>query len=144
MLASPRGRIIRIYYVVSSIAIGVAVVYVGFVFLSRWQGDRQIEERAAAKEREEARRAFEAMGGNNFEILNFYAAPGFVQRGESLQLCYGTSNAKSVRIDPGIGDIRPAVSRCIRVTPKKTTTYTLIAEDSAGHTKTATVVVQVQ
>jgi hypothetical protein len=144
MKIPPRRRAIRIYFAVSSGILAFVLFYVAFVFLSRWQSDRQFEEQAAARKRVEAQSAFEAMGGNNFEILNFYAAPGFIKRGESLQLCYGTSNAKSVRIDPEIKDIRPALSRCVRVAPQKTTTYTLTAEDSAGHAKTATVLVQVR
>jgi hypothetical protein len=144
-MAGPPGRgAIRTYFVVSSAILGLAVLYVCFVFLSRWQSDRQIEEESAAKRRTEALSAFEAMGGNKFEILNFYAAPGLIKRGESLQLCYGTSNANSVRIDPAVKNIRPALARCIRVAPQKTTTYTLTVEDSAGHSKTAMVQVLVQ
>lgn len=140
----PQRRLRRIYLIVSSLIFAIALLYVGFVFLSRWQRDRQIEDQAAAKKRAEAQSAFDAMGGNNFEILNFYATPGFIKRGESLQLCYGTSNAKSVRIDPEIKDVRPALTRCVRVAPQKTTTYTLTAEDSAGHARTAKVLVQVR
>jgi hypothetical protein len=144
MTDPPRRRAIRIYFIVSAGILALALIYVGFVFLSRSQSDRQIEEQAAAKKRAEAKSEFEAMGGNNFEILNFYATPGFIKRGESLQLCYGTSNAKSVRIDPDVQEIRPALTRCVRVAPKKTTTYTLTAEDSVGRTKTAVVSVQVR
>lgn len=144
MTSPQRQRSMRIYAILSSLVLGTTLLYVCLVFLSRWQRDREIEDQSAAKKRAEAKSAFDAMGGNNFEILNFYASPGFIKRGESLQLCYGTSNAESVHINPEIRGIHPGLSRCVRVAPQKTTKYTLTAEDSAGHIKTATVVVQVR
>ena len=54
--------IFRNPFVYTTTLIAVAVVYVGFVFFSRWEENRTIEERAKAKEREEAARAVEMMG----------------------------------------------------------------------------------
>jgi len=84
------------------------------------------------------------LGGNQFAILNFYASPGEIRRGETAQLCYGVSNAKTVRIEPQTSAVWPSYSRCVDVAPKKDTTYTLTAEDAAGHIKTATVTVKVR
>ena len=129
------------------VVLGVALVYLGWVFFSRWQDNREIEERAAARERakrEEDQRTVEMLGGNRFDILAFYSSPDVIRRGETAQLCYGVSNAKSVRLEPQSDPVWPSYSRCVTVSPRKTTTYTLTAEDSEGHTKTATLLLQVR
>jgi hypothetical protein len=129
--------------------LGLAIVALGvaWIFYVRWQTNRDIDYRAAqksaAEQRENAARSVELMGGNKFDILNFYAAPGAVRRGDSFQLCYGVSNTASVKLDPPVGSVWPSLSRCLSVTPRKTATYTLTATDSAGHTKTASFIVTV-
>lgn len=124
------------------VALGVA-----WIFYVRWQTNRDIDARAAqkaaAEQKEKAKQTVEMMGGSKFDILDFYAAPGAVRRGDSFQLCYGVSNAASVKLDPPVGSVWPSADRCISVTPKKTATYTLIAADSAGHAKTASLTVTV-
>ena len=96
------------------------------------------------KQREQDERTVELMGGDRFEILNFYASPGAIARGESAQLCYSVSNAKSVSIDSsggtGMAVLRPLRGR---LSPKDTT-YTLTAEDASGHTQTASVTLRVR
>jgi len=139
--------VIRKFFKYSWFGILIVVLGVAWVFYSRWQTNRDIEfraaQKAAAEQRENAARSVELMGGSKFDILNFYAAPGAVRRGDSFQLCYGVSNAKDVKLDPPVGSVWPSLSRCLSVTPKKTATYTLTATDSAGHTKTASLTVTV-
>lgn len=89
-------------------------------------------------------RSVEMLGGNRFEILQFYAVPGVIRRGQTAQLCYGVSNAKTVRLEPPSGAVWPSFSRCVSVAPSKDTTFTLTAVDAAGHSKTASVVVHVR
>jgi hypothetical protein len=114
------------------------------VFLSRWQGNRDIERRALEKKREDDRRTVEFLGGDRFEILQFYASPPLIRRGERAQVCYGVSNAKAVRLEPRpAGGVWPSLMRCVEVAPTKDTTYTLTADDGKGNTKTATVEVKV-
>lgn len=131
----------------SWILVLIVAMGVAWIFYVRWQTNRDIDyrakQKAAAEQRENAARSVEMMGGNKFDILNFYAAPGAVRHGDSFQLCYGVSNAASVKLDPPVGSVWPSLSRCISVTPKKTATYTLTAVDSAGHTKTASLTVTV-
>jgi hypothetical protein len=128
---------------------GLLVVALGiaWVLYSRWQANRDIEyraaQKAAAEQRENAAQSVAMMGGSKFDILNFYAAPGAVRRGDSFQLCYGVSNAKNVKLDPPVGSVWPSLSRCLSVTPKKTATYTLTATDAAGNAKTASLTVTV-
>lgn len=129
----------------SWILVGIVALIIVGIFYSRWQEDRDIEERAAEQQREHARQVVEAFGGNSFDILNFYAAPAAIHRGDSAELCYGVSNAKSVTVDPKpLAGVWPALSRCVAVEPEKTTTYTLTAVDATGQKKTSTVTVEVQ
>jgi hypothetical protein len=132
----------------SWLLVAVVLLYIGGTFLLRWRENRNIdqemERKAATKKAEDDRRIVELMGGNRFEILAFYAAPAAIRIGEAAQLCYGVSNAASVRLDPPVESLWPSYSRCLKVSPRKDTTYTLTAEDAQGHTKTATAVVRVR
>ncbi len=71
----------------TSILLGIAVLWVGWVMLSRRQEDRAIEQRieqqAAEKRKAEDQRAVETLGGNRFEILSLYALPGVIRLDES-------------------------------------------------------------
>ncbi len=131
------------HLIFSGAVILLAGLYVGWIFLSRWQANKTLEEKAATERRAQDRQTFEKMGGNRFEILGFYADPVSVRAGETAELCYSVSNAKSVKLEPQSEPVWPAFSRCVHVSPHKTTSYTLTAEDSAGHTRSATVNVEV-
>jgi hypothetical protein len=82
----------------------IAAVIIIWIFVSRWWQNRSFEFRtrqaAAEKQREDDRAALEQMGGKELAIQTFYALPGEVRRGESVQLCYGVANAKSVKLEP--------------------------------------------
>jgi len=121
----------------------LSILYVGWVFSARRQAAREMEQRAKEKERAEAAHTYEMLGGDRFEILSFYAVPGLIHRGDSAQLCYGVSNAKSVRLEPQPNPVWPSAARCVDVSPKKSTTYTLTAEDGHGNTKVMTLTVEV-
>jgi hypothetical protein len=132
------------YLIFSGVALVVAGLYVGWVFLNRWQANQALEEKAATERRSQDRQTFEMMGGDRFEILGFYADPASIRAGETAERCYSVSNAKSVKIEPPSELVWPAFSRCVHVSPRKTTTYTFTAEDAAGQTKSATVKVEVR
>ena len=76
-------------------------------------------------------------------ITQFYATTPATPRGDSATLCYGVDNAITVRIDPPVESLKPALSRCISVSPSETTTYTLTAEgpDKKAVSQSATVTV---
>jgi hypothetical protein len=59
--------------------------------------------------------------GDGVKILQFYARDGVVTEGEKTVLCYGVSNARSVRIDPPVEGVGPALTRCVEVQPKRET-----------------------
>ena len=122
----------------------VALVIAG-IFYARWQESRDIAEKAAEQQRKNARAVVEGLGGSSFQIMSFYASPGLIHRGDSSELCYAVANAASVAIDPKPAEgIWPSVGRCVSISPKKTTTYTLTAVDAKGQKKTQSLTLEVQ
>lgn len=135
----------RTIFKFSWIFVLIAALIVAGIFYSRWQENRDIEEHAADAKRAKAQQLVEDFGGKDFKILNFYAAPGAIRRGDEAALCYGVSNAKAVTLEPKAAeDVWPSLNRCLEVSPRKTTTYTLTASDAAGHKKSATLTLTVQ
>lgn len=132
----------------TSAVLVVALLGVVFVMVSRWQErrsiDRQAEQQRAEKQREEDRVAVAQLGGNEFTILSFYASPTVIRRGESAQLCYGVSNAKSVKLEPQPQPVWPSAAHCVDVSPTKSMTYTLTIVNAAGAVKSQTVEVKVR
>ncbi len=147
MLDDPAEKphpILRNPLVYSSSVLLIATLCVGWIMWSRREENREIERRAAEKRREENRQAVEMMGGNRFEILSFYASAGEIRRGETVTLCYGVANAKKATLEPQSNPVWPSYARCVDAAPRKDTTYTLTAEDAAGHVKTETLTVKVR
>jgi hypothetical protein len=135
----------RIYVIVSIVAFLFVGLYVAWVFYSRWDANQAIGDKAAEKQRAKDQQTFEIMGGNRFDILVYAANPPVIRAGEKSSLCYSVSNAKAVKIEPQAEEpVWPAYSRCVHVSPRKTTNYTITIEDGAGHTKSASVEVNVQ
>ena len=131
----------------SKIVISIAALIVFWILLSRWLQNRSIEyrakEAAAAKQRADDRATLEQMGGKELAIQTFYATPGEIRRGESVRLCYGVANAKSVKLEPQSNPVWPSYSRCGHDSPAKTTTYTLTIADAAGNTKAHSLTIEV-
>ncbi|MGB6595999.1 MAG: hypothetical protein WBE70_02645, partial [Candidatus Acidiferrum sp.] len=132
----------------SSAVLVVVLFAVVLTMFSRWLDARNIERKAAQqraeKQHEEDRLAVEQMGGKEFTILDFYASPKVIRRGESAQLCYGVSNAKSVKLEPQTQAVWPSLAHCVDVSPTKTTTYTLTIGNATGQAKSQTVDVNVR
>jgi hypothetical protein len=129
-------------------ALAIAALVVGSILFSRWLENRNIEKRAkeerTQKQREQDRIALEQLGGKELAIQNFYASPGTIRRGETVQLCYGVANAKTVKLEPQPSPVWPSYSRCVDVTPTKSITYTLTIADAAGNTRTQSLEVKVR
>jgi hypothetical protein len=132
----------------SGILFVVALCYAGVFALSHYRENQQIGQQIRtkqdAKRADEDRRAVGFLGGNRFEILTFYASPEVIRRGETAQLCYGVSYAKSVRIDPPAGSVWPSASRCIEVGPTRDATYTLTATDPSGNSTKQVLTIKVR
>lgn len=126
-----------------SIAVIVIALYDVWIFYSRWRDARNAERARAAKERQEARETLDRLGGGGLKILSFSASPAVIRRGSHAILCFGVSGATSVRIEPPVEPLRPALSRCLEVSPSGDTTYKLIAEDGSGKTVTQSLAIKV-
>jgi hypothetical protein len=136
--------IIRKLLPYTTAAVIVVFLYVCWIFFSRWQLERETTQRMEEQRRAEAAKVVEAYGGSDVKILSFNATPGAIHRGGTISLCYGVSNAKTIRIEPNVKDIWPSMNRCVDVTPKKDTTYTITASDDKGHTQTASLSIRVE
>jgi hypothetical protein len=144
----PKKTIFKNPFLYSWAALAIVVLVVGWIIFSRWQENRGIEKRAreerTEKQQEQDRIALEQLGGKELAIQNFYATPGVVRRGGTVQLCYGVANAKTVKLEPQSNPVWPSYSRCVDVTPTKSTTYTLTIADAAGNTRTQSLEVKVR
>jgi len=127
-----------------SVAVVLALLYDGWVLYSRRSDARRAEQERAAKEARDARRVLDRMGGSQLKILNFYAQPPVVRRGGEARLCYNVVNAKTLRMEPPAGDVYPALSHCLQVSPRVSTEYKLFAEDGAGHAVSETFTLTVE
>jgi hypothetical protein len=118
--------------------VAIVLCFVGYTMWSRKTQDADLayKQQAAktAAQRESDAAAVEELGGSDFKILSFYASPGLIHRGDTVDMCYGVSNAKTVKLDPPEANVWPSANRCLQVTPKKTTTYTLTIDDGKGKT----------
>ena len=105
----------------SSLALLAVLLYVMWIFFARWQENRNIQRRASEektqKQLADDRQTVEQMGGKELAIQSFYASAGQVHRGESLQLCYGVANAKTVKLEPQDNPVWPSYNRCVEVSP---------------------------
>lgn len=132
----------------SSLALLAVLLYVMWIFFSRWQENRDIQHRAreekSQKQLAEDRQTVEQLGGKELAIQSFYASAGEVRRGETVQLCYGVANAKTVKLEPQENPVWPSYNRCVEVAPKKDTTYMLTIQDAAGNTQTQTLDIKVK
>ncbi len=126
-----------------TVAVVIAIGYDGWIFFSRWNDAREAAKAAAQQQAQEARRTIELLGGDHLKILNFYASPGAIHRGQQSLICYGVNAAEHVRIEPPVEQLHPALSHCFNVSPDRDTDYKLSADDRAGHTVTASLSVKV-
>jgi hypothetical protein len=136
-------RLLRRILPLLSIGVLAAVMYDGWIFYARWRSAREGEQARQAEETRRARQTIDLIGGTDFRIINFYAVPQTVRSGKQTTLCYGAYGAKAMRMEPPVEDLRPGINYCVQVAPRKDTTYKLIAEDGAGHTASASLVVKV-
>lgn len=127
----------------TSAAVLIALIYVGYIFYSRHEEQKEANQQATERQAADNRKIVEAYGGTELKILNFYATAGPLQHGETAQLCYSVSNAQSVKIEPDIHEVPVSYSNCAKIAPKKDTVYTLTATDKKGQTQQASLTIHV-
>lgn len=138
-------RVIRKLLPYATAGVVMAALYVAWVFGSRWLDNRRLERAARDVQRAEAAKTLQQVyGDGRLRILNFYVTPGSIGVGQEALLCYGVANAKTLRLDPPVAYVYPALSRCFDVAPRVETRYTLTAEDSAGHSTSESLVIHVK
>ena|SRR5271167_918526 len=119
------------------IALLIVFVYVVFLLVSRYESNRAYErgnaEKAAEQQRETDRAAIEQLGGSDLAIRALYISPPIIKAGQTAELCYDVANASTVTLDPPAGEVWPSHNRCVDVSPKKTTSYTLKITGSSGN-----------
>ena len=140
----PRKGILRTLLPYTTVLLIIVAIYCGWIFYSRRQYARQAEQAAHAKEYSEDAKVTQAYGSGHLKIVAFYADPGVLRHGEKGLVCYSVTNAATVEIEPGVEPVKPSLSRCVPVTPKKDTHYTLTAKDAAGHAQTAVTDIKVR
>ncbi|HET6929595.1 MAG TPA: hypothetical protein VFI45_04685, partial [Candidatus Acidoferrum sp.] len=136
--SSPPKSPLKNPFLYSSLVILGVLLYVSYILYARYESNREYErktkERQTEQQREEDRLAVEQLGGSELAIRGLYVSPRTIRPGETAQLCYDVANAKSVTLDPPVGEVWPSHSRCLNISPRKTTTYTLTIKDAAGNT----------
>lgn len=110
----------------------VALVFVGWILYARGSYTPAIEAAYPAATQRNAE-TLGYYGNGQLKVLSFYANPAAVKRGARSLVCYGVSNAASVRIEPSLGETWPSTSRCLEVIASKDTDYKLTVRDAAGH-----------
>ena len=128
----------------TTVLLVLAILWTGRTLYSRRQSAAEAEAESTRKQAEADQKLVAAFGGDQLTILGFVADPGHVSVGGRALMCYGVSNAAKVSIDPGVEPIKPALSHCLEVFPRKTTTYTLKAEDAKGNGKSASLTIIVR
>jgi hypothetical protein len=134
-------------YLYSAFVFAGVLIYIGILLVSRYESNREFERRNAEKAEEKRRAddlaAVEQLGGSELAIRSLYVSPAVIRHGETAQLCYDVANAKSVTLDPPAGEVWPSHNRCLALSAKKTTTYTLTITDPSGKSISETVDLQV-
>jgi hypothetical protein len=111
------------------IGLSFAVARLGWVWLARHDGRLRMEDATQARR---ARNHQIPTDDGAVGITQFYARSSEVTEGDPNLICYGVRNATSVRIDPPVENLAPAVNRCFFVEPQQDTTYKLLAEGPDG------------
>ena len=137
-------KIIRKIMPFTSLALLLAIVYVGWTFFSRWQENRDLERKRAEATAENSRKVLDTLGGSELKILSLSLDRVLIRRGERLTLCYGVMNAKKVAVDPApTVETWPSTNRCVDYNPTTDTKFTLTAEDANGRSQSVSVQVRV-
>jgi hypothetical protein len=145
---APKKSLFRSPSLYSAIIFAGVICYVAVVFIYRYESNRDFKRRAALKAAEQRRQedqtAIEQLGGSELAIRAFYVSPALIHRGEPAQVCYDVANAKTVTLEPPVGEVWPSHDRCLDISPKESTIYTLTITAASGKSVSQTVELQVR
>jgi predicted extracellular nuclease len=128
----------------TTVAMIIAALYAGWTLYSRHEANVKAVADIQAKKAQAEKDSYDAATQHGELAFTTFETRSVVKRGETTQLCYGVVNAKSVKIDPPVEPIKPSYRHCMDISPNQTTTYTITADDGAGHTKSASLTVHVK
>lgn len=129
----------------TTVAVIIAALWVAWTFYSRHEANVKAQQEQAAQQAEKRQREAQTIfGSGGLSFRTWGADKSVVHAGEAAHICYGIVDAKTVRIDPPVEDLKPSYLHCFDVRPKQTTTYKVTAEDAKGHTASEQVTIQVQ
>jgi hypothetical protein len=139
------GSRLRAILPYTTFAMVIAALYVAWTFYSRYEANRAATQAIQNKKAEENKRYVGQMyGSGEVKFIAMSADSGILAPGQTAQLCYGVLNAKTVKVDPPVEQLKPSYHHCFEIAPKKTTTYTITADGGAGHTKSESLTIQVK
>jgi len=93
--------------------------------------EKRAREERTQKQQQAGSHPLEPNGRKGTGNPKLFATPGTIRRGETVQLCYGVANAKTVKLEPQSNPVWPSYSRCVDVIPLNHT-YTLTIADAAA------------
>ena len=76
-------------------------------------------------------------------ITEFVATPAEVAPGERTTVCYQVAAGATIRLRPDV-ERPPGPRACFSLTPRETTTFSLVASEPGGRTETRTLVITVR
>jgi hypothetical protein len=123
----------------------VAILYVVYTFYTRHEADVQAQAQLEAKQEAARKRTVDAVfGDGEIKFTSFSMDASSIHSGQTARLCYGVVNAVHVKIDPPVEDLKPTYQHCFDISPKKTTTYTITADDGKGHSQSQSLELKVR
>ena len=130
----------------TTVAMLITALYVGWIFYSRYESKKQALVEVEQKKHDAEKKSYAQVNpSSEVSFTTFGASAASVRPGETTQICYGVLNAKTVKMDPPVNDPLPPMYRhCFDIAPRKTTKYTMTADNGAGHSKTESIIVQVK
>ena len=129
----------------TTVALIIAALYVAWTFYSRHEANVKSQQEIAARQAEQRQREAQTIfGSGGLSFRTWSADKAVVRPGETANICYGVVDAKTVRIDPPVEELKPSYLHCFEVAPKQTTTYKITAEDTHGHTASEQRTIQVR
>ncbi len=125
------------------ITLAIGGVYLGWIWIRRYEGTLRMERTLRARHQDSPNATMDDSGAR-LKITQFYARSGEMTTAERNLICYGVRNAKSVRLEPRVEDLAPALNRCFWVEPRQDTAYTLVAEGFDGMRQSASIRIRVK
>ena len=126
---------------ITCVLAAIVFAYLAWVWVQRRDSNVRLQRRVDS-------RRYAALshpsGNSRVKITQFYATSGEITDNDHGTICYGVENARSVRLEPAVANLSPALTRCFWVEPKQHTTYRLTAEGIDGGTDQASFQIHVK